>query len=174
MKLQKIVIFSAILVLISIQFLYSRIGNGVEFFPEVEPDLSKIVIYARGNLSVDEKNDYVSRVENIILNIQKNNNEFKNIYSISGNVSEQSEDSEDFIGSVSLEYVDLEERRPSKIILISVIVLEKFGIRLPISNENIKGYTQNQRQTLKSDLKNFVEKEHDLSEMIAQVSNQSD
>ena len=61
---------------------------------------------------------------------------------------------------------------PSKIILISVIVLEKFGIRLPISNENIKGYTQNQRQTLKSDLKHFVEKEQDLSEMIAGVSNQ--
>ena len=115
------VIISAILILISIQFLYSRIGSGVEFFPEVEPDLSKIVIYARGNLSVEEKNDYVARVENIILDIQKNNNEFKNIYSISGNVSEQSEDSEDYIGSVSLEYVDLEKRRPSKIILKEIM-----------------------------------------------------
>ena len=115
------VIISAILVLISIQFLYSRIGSGVEFFPEVEPDLSKIVIYARGNLSVEEKNDYVERVENIVLDIQKNNNEFKNIYSISGNVSEQSEDSEDYIGSVSLEYVDLEKRRPSKIILKEIM-----------------------------------------------------
>ena len=73
------VLISAILILISIQFLYSRIGSGVEFFPEVEPDLSKIVIYARGNLSVEEKNYYVTRVENIILDIQKNNNEFKNI-----------------------------------------------------------------------------------------------
>ena len=115
------VIISAILILVSIQYLYSRIGSGVEFFPEVEPDLSKIVIFARGNLSVDEKNSYVSRVENIILDIQKNNNEFKNIYSISGNVSEQSEDSEDFIGSVSLEYVDLEKRRPSKIILKEIL-----------------------------------------------------
>ena len=115
------VIISAILILICIQFLYSRIGSGVEFFPEVEPDLSKIVIYARGNLSVDEKNDYVARVENIILDIQKNNNEFKNIYSISGNVSEQSEDSEDYIGSVSLEYADLEKRRPSKIILNEIM-----------------------------------------------------
>ena len=95
--------------------MYSRIGNGVEFFPEVEPDLSKIVIYARGNLSVEEKNNYVERVENIILDIQKTNNEFKNIYSISGNVSEQSEDSEDFIGSVSLEYVDLEKEDHQKL-----------------------------------------------------------
>ena len=108
------VIFFAILVLVSIQFLYSRIGKGVEFFPEVEPDLSKIVIYARGNLSVEEKNDYVERVENIILDIQKNNNEFKNIYSISGNVSEQSEDSEDFIGSISLEYVEIGKQEAFK------------------------------------------------------------
>jgi len=115
------VIISAILILVGVQFLYSRIGSGVEFFPEVEPDLSKIVIYARGNLSVEEKNDYVTRVENIILDIQKNNNEFKNIYSISGNISEQSEDSEDFIGSVSLEYIDLKERRPSKIILKEIM-----------------------------------------------------
>ena len=115
------VIISAIFVLFSIQFLYSRIGSGVEFFPEVEPDLSKIVIYARGNLSVEEKNNYVERVENIILDIQKTNNEFKNIYSISGNISEQSEDSEDYIGSVSLEYVDLEKRRPSKIILNEIM-----------------------------------------------------
>lgn len=115
------VLISAILILISIQFLYSRIGSGVEFFPEVEPDLSKIVIYARGNLSVEEKNNYVARVENIILDIQKKNNEFKNIYSISGNISEQSEDSEDYIGSVSLEYEDLENRRPSKIILKEIM-----------------------------------------------------
>ena len=115
------VIISAILILISVQFLYSRIGSGVEFFPEVEPDLSKIVIYARGNLSVEEKNNYVARVERIILDIQKSNNEFKNIYSISGNISERSEDSEDFIGSVSLEYAELEERRPSKIILKEIM-----------------------------------------------------
>ena len=115
------VVLTAIIVLISVQYSYSRFGSGVEFFPSIEPDLSKIVIYARGNLSVEEKNNYVSRVENIILDIQQKNNEFKNIYSISGNISDQSEDSEDFIGSISLEYKDLEERRLSKIILKEII-----------------------------------------------------
>ncbi|PPR45959.1 MAG: Cation efflux system protein CusA [Alphaproteobacteria bacterium MarineAlpha5_Bin8] len=119
------VLISSIVILISIQVLYSRIGKGVEFFPEVEPDLSKIVIYARGNLSVEEKNYYVSRVENLILDIQKEKFEFKNIYSTSGNVSDQSESSEDFIGSVSLEYVDLEYRRPSKIILKEILTKTK-------------------------------------------------
>ena len=119
------VVLTALIVLISIQFTYSRIGSGVEFFPEVEPDLSKIVIYARGNLSVEEKNYYVSRVENLILDIQKEKKEFKNIYSTSGNVSDQSESSEDFIGSVSLEYIDLQFRRPSKIILKDILTKAK-------------------------------------------------
>ncbi len=119
------VLLCSLIILISIQFLYTRIGKGVEFFPEVEPDLSKIVIYARGNLSVEEKNYYVSRVENLILDIQKEKKEFKNIYSTSGNVSDQSESSEDFIGSVSLEYVDLEDRRVSKIILKEILTKAK-------------------------------------------------
>ena len=115
------VLITVLLIIASIQFLYSKFGSGIQFFPEVEPDLSKIVIYARGNLSVEEKNHYVSRVENLILDTQKNKKEFKNIYSKSGNVSEQSESSEDFIGSVSLEYVDIEKRRPSKIILKEIL-----------------------------------------------------
>ena len=115
------VIITTLLILFSVQYLYSRIGSGVEFFPEIEPDLSKIVIYARGNLSVDEKNDYVSRVENIVLDIQKSNNEFKNIYSVSGNISDQSEDSEDFICAISLEYDEIKKRRPSKIILKEIM-----------------------------------------------------
>ena len=115
------VITVAILILISVNYTYSKIGSGVEFFPEVEPELAKIVVYARGNLSVDEKRNYVSRVESIILNIQSKNNEFKNIYTLSGNISEQSEASEDFIGSVSLEYNDWDSRRKSKVILNEII-----------------------------------------------------
>ena len=97
------VIITAIIILISVNFSYIRYGSGVQFFPNIEPDLAKIVVYARGNLAVEEKRAYVSRVENIILDIQNRNNEFKNIYSLSGNVSAQSEASEDFIGSISLE-----------------------------------------------------------------------
>ena len=73
------VIVSAIVVLIAVNFSYTRIGSGVEFFPSVEPDLAKIVVFARGNLSVEEKKEYVGRVESIILQIQNRNNEFKSI-----------------------------------------------------------------------------------------------
>jgi len=115
------VLISAIVVLIAVNFSYTRIGSGVEFFPSVEPDLAKIVVFARGNLSVEEKKNYVERVENIILQIQNRNNEFKSIYSLSGNVSEQSEGSEDFIGSISLEYNDWNKRRPSLVILDEIL-----------------------------------------------------
>ena len=115
------VILTAISLLIGINYTYTKIGSGVEFFPEVEPELAKIVIYARGNLSVNEKKDYVSGVEKIILEIQNKNNEFKNIYALSGNISDQSESSEDFIGSISLEYKDWDQRRKSKIILDEII-----------------------------------------------------
>jgi len=115
------VIVSAILILVGVSFTYTKIGSGIEFFPEVEPELAKIVVYARGNLSAKEKRDYVSRVENIILKIQSKNNEFKNIYALSGNISDQSEASEDFIGSISLEYNDWDKRRKSKVILHEIL-----------------------------------------------------
>jgi len=62
---------------------------------------------------------------------------------------------------------------PSSIILIPITLMENFGVKLPISKDNIRGFVQNQKQSLKSDLNIFVEKEHELSVMIAQVSNQS-
>ena len=70
------VIVSAILILVGVSFTYTKIGSGIEFFPEVEPELAKIVVYARGNLSAKEKRDYVSRVENIILGIHEAQNVF--------------------------------------------------------------------------------------------------
>ena len=115
------VIISALIILVSVNYTYTKVGEGVEFFPDVEPDLAKIVVFARGNLSVEEKKDYVTRVENIILKIQSQRQEFKNIYSLSGNVSEQSEASEDFIGSISLEYNDWDKRRKSKVILAEIL-----------------------------------------------------
>ena len=64
------VLISSIIILISVNYTYTKIGKGVEFFPAIEPELAKIVVYARGNLSAEEKQNYVSRVENIILKIQ--------------------------------------------------------------------------------------------------------
>ncbi len=170
------VLISAIVVLIAVNFSYTRIGAGVEFFPSVEPDLAKIVVFARGNLSVEEKRDYVARVENIILQIQNRNNEFKSIYSLSGNVSEQSEASEDFIGSISLEYNDWNKRRPSLVILDEILNSTKSikGIKVETREQeggpsagkpvNIKLTSNNKNLLLleSEKLKTFIDKYPDL------------
>ena len=126
------VVLSSIILLITIISSYAKFGNGVEFFPEVEPELSKLVIYGRGNLSVDEKNSLVSEVENIVLKVQDKNNEFKTIYTSSGDISDDSESAEDIIGSITMEYNDWDKRRPSKLILKEI--LEKsadiYGIKV--------------------------------------------
>ena len=126
------VIIAAIVILFSVIFSYTKFGNGVEFFPEVEPELSKLVIYGRGNLSVKEKNSLVSEVENIVLDLQDRKKEFKTIYTSSGNISEESEDAEDIIGTVTMEYKDWDLRRPSKIILKEILDKTKniYGIKV--------------------------------------------
>ena len=46
---------------------YGKFGNGVEFFPKVEPDYGQVVIHGRGNLSLDEKDRLVRAVEERVL-----------------------------------------------------------------------------------------------------------
>ena len=112
----KIISFSLIL-LVSIYVTYSKYGNGVNFFPSVDAENTKVVIYARGNLSIKEKDDLVKKVEDKILNIQKNNNEFRSIYTTSGNVSNRQESSEDVIGFIDIEFTDWDLRRKADSII---------------------------------------------------------
>ena len=133
------VLISSIIILVGVNFTYSKIGAGIEFFPEVEPELAKIVVYARGNLSAEEKRNYVTRVENIILDIQSKNNEFKNIYALSGDISDQSETSEDFIGSISLEYNEWNMRRKSQIILNEILIEAKSIKGIKVESRELEG-----------------------------------
>ena len=133
------VLISSVVILIGVNLTYSKVGQGIEFFPAVEPELAKIVVYARGNLSAEEKRNYVSRVENIILNIQNKNNEFKNIYALSGDISDQSESSEDFIGSISLEYNDWDKRRKSQIILNEILKEAKSIKGIKVESRELEG-----------------------------------
>ena len=46
--------------LVGVWWYYGSHGNGVEFFPEVEPEQAIVLIHARGNLSIDEQDVLVS------------------------------------------------------------------------------------------------------------------
>ncbi|SCA57709.1 AcrB protein [Candidatus Terasakiella magnetica] len=109
------VLGAAVSVLVIVQVVYANFGKGVEFFPEVEPENAKVNVRARGNLSVWEQKNIVEQVEARILPMT----EFKTVYTRIGK-AEQSEEAEDIIGSVSLEFKDWQERRPANEILTDI------------------------------------------------------
>ncbi|MCC7276150.1 MAG: efflux RND transporter permease subunit, partial [Alphaproteobacteria bacterium] len=57
------VLLATLAALVGAQWWYATHGNGVEFFPNVEPNLAVVTIAARGNLSTDEKDRLVREVE---------------------------------------------------------------------------------------------------------------
>ncbi len=109
----KILILSVVL-LVGIYGAYGKYGKGVIFFPSVEAENTKVIIYATGNLSVKEKDQLVGKVEKKVLEIQNKNNEFKSIYTTSGNVSNRQESSPDIIGFIDIEFKDWDKRRKSE------------------------------------------------------------
>lgn len=93
---------------------YSKIGNGVEFFPSVEPDYGQVIVHARGNLSLDEKDKTLSQVEKVVLATRG----LKTVYT---RVGEQprgsSEITEDTIGVIQFEFADWQKRPPAHVIM---------------------------------------------------------
>ena len=110
----------SIALLISIYGSYAKFGKGVIFFPSVEAENTKVVIYATGNLSILEKDQLVAKVENEILKLQMKNNEFESIYTTSGNVSNRRESSNDIIGFISIEFNDWDKRRKADVMISEI------------------------------------------------------
>jgi multidrug efflux pump len=106
---------AAFAMMIAVQIIYGAFGNGIEFFPNIEPDNAIVQVRARGNLSIWEQKDIVEKVEARILPMT----EFKTVYSRVG-ASDKSEEAEDIIGSISLEFTDWEKRRPADEILADI------------------------------------------------------
>ncbi|MBO6827819.1 MAG: efflux RND transporter permease subunit, partial [Sneathiella sp.] len=99
----------AFAILIGVQTYYSTHGNGVEFFPEVEPEMALVYVHARGNMSTLEKDALVQKVEREILRL----NDFTAIYSKTGGGSDGQDISEDVIGVIQMEFKEWNERRPA-------------------------------------------------------------
>jgi multidrug efflux pump len=110
------ILMGAVVVLIGVQVAYANFGKGIEFFPKVEPEFAKLQVRARGNLSAYEKDSLLREVEKRILDMK----EFKTIYTRIGQ-SEVNRDSEDIIGSITLEFVDWQKRRKARDILAEAV-----------------------------------------------------
>src|SRR6201991_3074517 len=100
----------AALLLVVVQVGYGKFGRGVEFFPAVEPDYGQAIVHARGNLSLDEKNRFLTAVEKRVL-------EAKGLKTVYTRVGEQpkgsNELSEDTIGVIQFEFADWRVRKPA-------------------------------------------------------------
>lgn len=102
LKIPGFILIAAVLILIGVQVMYAKFGQGVEFFPEIEPAAATILIHARGNLSVFEQDHLTREVENRILDVEG----IKVFYTESGKQEQQGSDTvaEDVIGKVTIEF----------------------------------------------------------------------
>ncbi|MBH69465.1 MAG: MFS transporter [Rhodospirillaceae bacterium] len=152
------VIFAAVTALISVQYLYVVAGNGIEFFPDVEPDSAKVYIHARGNLSTQEKAKIVYEIEQEVLLLD----ELKSVYTYVGKSRGGQKDIPgDVIGTIQLEFKNWRQRRPTGKILVEIVeraekfpgiivefVEQKKGpptgkpLKLQITSENLEDLTK--------------------------------
>ena len=83
---------------------YGKFGSGVEFFPAVEPDYGQVIVHARGNLALDEKNRFLAEAEKHVLGVTG----LKTVYTRVGEQPKGSNElSEDTIGVIQFEFSDL-------------------------------------------------------------------
>jgi multidrug efflux pump len=92
---------------------YINYGNGVEFFPTVEPDYGLLYVHARGNLSLAEMDFATREAESRILGWPG----IKSVYTRVGKTRGGQEIPEDVVGVIQYEFVDWRERKSAHVIL---------------------------------------------------------
>jgi len=93
---------------------YIQYGNGVEFFPTVEPDYGLLYVHARGNLSLAEMDTATKEAETRILGWPG----IKSVYTRVGKTRGGGQDiPEDVVGVIQYEFVDWRQRKPAHEIL---------------------------------------------------------
>jgi len=107
------VLLVVIMAFIGVQVMYSKLGKGVEYFPEVDPEIATVLVRMRGNLSVDEMDELLKEVEERIYPVKG----IQSMTSRSGISFSGDGITEDTHGMIQLEFKDWQERRPGKEIL---------------------------------------------------------
>lgn len=115
------IVFLAVATLVAAWVLYANFGRGFEFFPKVEPDRAVMKVFARGNLSVDEKSALVGEVEQRILALQRERGEMRAVYILSGKQQRRDDAPSDIIGTINIEFSAWDTRRRADEILADVV-----------------------------------------------------
>ena len=107
-------LLATLVLLVLVIVSYGKFGNGVEFFPNVEPDYGIAQIHARGNLSLTEKDQLVRQVEDRILA----RHDLRTVYARAGEGQKGSAElSEDTIGTIQFEFIDWQKRAKAHVIM---------------------------------------------------------
>jgi multidrug efflux pump len=100
--------------LIAVPVAYGKLGKGVEFFPDVEPDYGQVIVHGRGNLSLEEKDRQVRAVEERVLQTQG----LQTVYTRAGEQPRGMDGiSEDTIGVIQFEFADWKTRDKAHVIM---------------------------------------------------------
>ena len=101
---------------VGVYLLYGTYGRGVQFFPDVEPEESQLLVHARGNLSVRERDGLVRAVEDRILGIDG----LETVYARSGLRFRGEGIDDDVVGIILLEFLPWDQRRPVRRIMAEI------------------------------------------------------
>lgn len=119
----------AVMALVASFVAYGSFGNGLTFFPEVEPDYAQVEVLAKDNFSVFEQDALVRQVEAKLSGYS----EIASVYARSGG-----NNNSDTIGSLQLELTDWDTRRPVALIAedIRVDMAEIPGINVQVQTDS--------------------------------------
>lgn len=107
-------LMGTLFLVVFIFILYAKVGQGVEFFPNVEPDFAQIQIRARGDLSIYEKDKIVAEIEKKVLGTAGVKSVYASVY---GAIQQGDNNSPDLIGLLQLEFTNWQTRSPARQIL---------------------------------------------------------
>ena len=128
-------VFMAALSILFISFgIYSQLGHGVEFFPDVDADIGMVDIRARGNLSLQERDQLVAQVERKIFDMA----EVESIYT-STFVKAPNDSANDLVGRIQIELINWEHRRPADDILKDIEIRTNDIAGIIIETQKKKG-----------------------------------
>ena len=114
LKRPALTLLAAIVALVGSYMLYSVMGRGVVFFPKTEPDNVLVQIHARGDLSMQEKDAIVRKVEQRLYPMD----ELKSVYAKSmGAVVGEPGMAADVVGVIQIELNEWNTRRKARVIL---------------------------------------------------------
>ena len=130
------IVGAAFISLIFVWTLYANIGKGVEFFPDIEPELAVLQIHGQGNFSVHEKKALVDEIESIVLKIKEEKGEIEAVYTRSGELGE-SDTAKDVIGTIQLRFSDWKQRRPAGEILKEIVELSKSSSGIKVDSHKM-------------------------------------